>query len=289
MRSLSFGLAFSCLALAAGAARAQQAPPAPAAPACTYALVSAVGDRLAVATERRSTGSHLDNYRRSRVEAPGDLLNRLVLHGLDRELAASHPECRRVLLAMHPPGMDGVPPGERDAAALRHVTEELAKLPARDGWTRIVVATPAYKAFEHGAIASRLQGLGVSMHPLQPGRAGMQGLPFDAAPGEGEAVVTPDGSTARSAIYLAPYAYLTVRVLDGRTLAVLDAAERYDNVKLGDPRNGSFDLVDPALTAPAARRFVGLVERAVHEALARTGLGGRVDVHEVREVKPEKR
>jgi hypothetical protein len=275
------------LALASGEALGQgtTAPNATAKPK-VYALVAAVGGSFGVVREEFRTGSRLDHYNRRAIEAPDNVLNRIVLHSLDKEVALAQPESKRIYLAVPAPRMEGVPSSQRESVAIARVVAELEKMPQRPEWERIIVATPAYKAFEYKGVAGKLQGLGISMHPLTGGMMDVfNDRPF-ADSLYGDDVVTPDGGYRRSVVYLAPYAYLTIWILDPKTLAVLDRQERFDNVKVADPLSDSLDLSQSVSKQFLARQIVGLIERSIHEAITHTELAGKVDVREVREVKP---
>jgi hypothetical protein len=278
---------FGVLLLTSGLAIGQgtTGPVAPAKPR-VYALVAAVGSSFHFVRETRSTGSHLDPYRRSAVEAPDNVLNRIVLHGLDKEIGLNHPESRRVYLAMSAAPMAGVASSQRDNVAIARVVAELEKMPQRLEWDRIVVATPAYKLFEVNGVASKLQGFGISIHPFEDGLWNFfNNRPFDDSL-NGEDVVTPDGTTRRTRVYLAPYSYIAIWILDPKTLAILDKQERFDNRKVGDPQSGSLDLSQVVSKEFLARQVIGLIERSIHEAVMHTELAGKVDIREIREVKP---
>ena len=292
-RSFVRAIAVGALSLACAGVHGQGAsePAVPAVPVKpkVYALVAAVGTTFHVAVEKRSTGSHLNPYRRKAIDAPGNVLNLVVLQALDKEIAKVRPDGQRIYFSLPAAGMDGVSAGERDDVAIAKVVEELRKMPQRADWERIVVATPAYKAFGMDGIADKLQGLGISMHPLASDQLSMFfDQPFNVDSLHGAEVMTPDGKTARTHVYLAPYSYLAIWVLDPGTLAVLDKQVRLDNQKLADPRSGTFDLVEGVGKEFVARQIVNLIGRSVHEAVAHTELAGRADVHDVREVKPAK-
>src|SRR5690606_1101074 len=70
-------------------------PPASTMPR-VYALVAAFGNQFEVVHEEPSVGSHLSPYRRRSVEVGGDMLNRVVLQGLDQALAKFEPSSRRI-------------------------------------------------------------------------------------------------------------------------------------------------------------------------------------------------
>jgi hypothetical protein len=288
VRSLVRIIAASTLSLVSGGVHGQGAtePGVPAKPK-VYALVAAVGSNFQVAVEQFRTGSHLPYYKRKSLDARDNLLNRIVLQALDKEVAKARPDAERIYLSLPAARMEGVSPAQRDDVAIAKVAEELQKLPQRSGWDRIVVATPAYKAFEFDGVADKLQGLGISMHPLDSGLSTYFNLPFYADSMHGDEALGPDNKVARTNIYLAPYSYLAIWVLEPATLAVLDKQVRFDNQKLANPASGTFDLVESVGKEFLARQIVVLIGRSIHEAIAHTEIAGKVDVHDVREVKPD--
>jgi hypothetical protein len=261
-------------------------PPGPEERPKVYALVAAVGTEFRVAVEGIRTGSHIDYYRRKRVQAPENVLNSIVLQSLDKELAQLQPGSQRVYLSVPAADLDSVPTLKKDDVAIAKVVAALEKMPQRAQWERIVVATPAYAAFERNGVAGKLQGLGVSIHPLKGGLSSFFNLPAFVDDMHGDEALTPEGKIARTEIYLAPYSYLTIWVLDPKTLAVLDKQERFDHQKLANPTSGTLDMVEGVGREFIARQVIAVIGRSVHEAVRRTELNGQVDVHEVREAKP---
>jgi hypothetical protein len=276
---------FATLAAAGPTVHAGEAP-APAAKPRVIALVAAAGTRFHVAIEGKITGSRLDNYNRRAHEASEDVLNRIVLGALDKELAERQPGAKRVYLSMPAPRLETVSASERDEHAIRKVIESLEAMPQRAEWDRIVVATPAWKAFDTSGLADRLQGMGLSVHPMDSGLSMFFNLPASVDSMRGDDALTPEGKQARSVIYVAPYAYLTIWILDPKTLAVLDRQDRFDSRKLANPGSGTSDLIEGIGREFIAKQIVAVIGRSVHEAIGRSELAGKVEVHEVREVKP---
>ena len=77
-RALTPLLLAACFA-AASPARAEGAPSPK-----VYALVGAVGNRVEVVHEVQSTGSNLPPFRREAYAVNNNMVNRLVLQGLDK-------------------------------------------------------------------------------------------------------------------------------------------------------------------------------------------------------------
>ncbi len=278
-------LAIGALVLAMPSARAEEAA-SPAAKPRAIALVAAVGARFTVAIEQKKTGTLLDNYSRRSREASEDVLNRIVLVALDREMEERQPDAKRVYLSLPAARLETVSASKRDDYAIEKVVEALGKMPQRAEWDRIVVATPAYKTFDNSGLADRLQGMGLSVHPMNRGLSMFLDLPAYVDSMQGDDALTPEGKYARSVIYVAPYSYLTIWILDPKTLAVLDRQDRFDSQKLANPGSGSSDLIEGIGKEFIARQIVAVIGRSVREAIARSELAGKVEVHDVREVKP---
>jgi hypothetical protein len=291
MRSLVSVVGFCLLSLAAGHAHGQAGTELgkPAKPK-VYALVAAVGAQFNLVHQKIRTGSHLPPYERSTADARNNILNRIVLESLDKEIANIDPGSTRIYMSLAAARLDGVAPLERDRAAIGKIVSVMEKVPERLEWDRLVIVTPAYAAFERNGMAAKLQGLGMYTQPLRGSRLDLSGAPWDWAFNSGEDVVTPSGEETKSTTYLAPYSYITVWILDPKTLAVLDKQERFDNQKLADPRSESIDMNQSVKKEYLAGRIVNVIGKSVHEGIMATELGGRrgeVEVRDVGVVKPD--
>ena len=274
----------AALALAANATETETASPKPKA----YALVAAMGDQFMATHEVRRTGSHLPSYRRNGIEAPDNVLNRLVLSGLDEAVVKMEPTSKRSYIAV------SVPRGRTDSsaldqAAIEAVIAQLRSIPERGTWDRILVATPAYRTHGVDAMAGRSQGFGVFMQPLCQSMQGPCGMWFDGSQGvSAEKVVTPEGEQIKANQFVAPYVFLKVWILDPATLAVIDAQEIFEYQKMWDPKAETMDLGEVIPKRVLAARIVELATQATEEAVKRSELRGTVEVKEKGEVaKPE--
>jgi hypothetical protein len=104
-----------------------------------YALVAAVGEQFSVVSEVQSTGSHLSPYRRRTIEVPNNILNRLALHGLDKEIANIDRDSKRIYMVFPAAQMAGIAPSQHEGVAISAIVAELEKLPQRLEWGRIVM------------------------------------------------------------------------------------------------------------------------------------------------------
>jgi hypothetical protein len=272
MRLSAAGLGVSLVCLAAGVSNGQtaDAPAEPAKPK-TYALIAAIGEEFTTVTETARVGTHLSPYRRTTEKVPDNILNRLAMHGLDKAIRAIDPASTRIYLSLPAAQVDRVTPSKRDSAAISAVTAELAKMPQRLEWDRIVVATPAFRALARDGMASKLQGFGVFNEPqCQAGcPTKIPGNDVAAEPLDGVDTVSSDNKTFKVKTYIAPYSYIKVWVLDPKTLEILDVQQGFDSQKLAEQRH------KPAMDMTEwqnyfAGRVVSLIEMSVGEAILRS-------------------
>lgn len=251
-----------------------------------YALISAVGEQFTIMFQKQSVGSHFPPYERSSIKVEHNILNRYVLHSLDKAIAASDPGSKRVFMTLRAFDMDAVSPSEREAVALREIVDDLKGMTERQDWDRIVVATPAYKAFELNGVAGRLEGLGVFYQPLNGGM--FMGNNLDDYGGED--AVTPEDKLVRSKRYAAPFSFIEIWVLDPKTLTVIEKQQRFDNIKVYDPLSDSIGISQNVSPQVLLEKVGNLVERSVGAAIAHSEFSskrGIIDVGDVREVKPD--
>jgi hypothetical protein len=295
-RAIANLIGFCLLNMVAGWASAQPTlePGKPVRPK-VYALVAAVGAQFSFVHEVQSTGTHLSPYRRTTSNVPNDILNRLALNGLDGAIAKADPGGKRIYLALAASSMDGVAPPQRESVAIGNIVSALERMPERLEWDRIVVATPAYRALAQNGVASKLQGFGIFSEPLC--QAGCD-KPFskanaaflDAEPPDGVEAITSENKTIKARTYLAPFSYITVWVLDPKTLAVLDKQQAFDNLKLAEPRyKPRLDVTETDFQKYIATRIAQLVEASIGEAVMRSEINGKhgeVEVGDVKVVTP---
>jgi hypothetical protein len=263
--------ALASLALSAAAAEAEGGR------LKVYALVAAMGDVFMATHEVRQTGSRLTPYRYSGIDAPDNILNRLVLAGLDEAIAKIEPASKRTHLAVAVPRPRTNT--TRDDDALTAVQVQLRDRPERAAWDRVVVATPAYRLQRTDAMAPRTKGIGVFMQPLCQSEQGPCGMRGDGTSSSAaEKVQTPDGKDIRANQFVAPYVFVKIWILDPRTLEVTDSQEVFDYVKLWDPKADTMDLGEVIPKRELAKKIVELAMHATEEAVKRTELRGTVEV-----------
>jgi hypothetical protein len=283
MRAILPILGFCLIGLAAGEAGAESPPEAK---PRTYALLAAMGGQFTFVYQVQHVGSHLSPYRRNAVDAPENVINRLVLQSLDDAVREIDPSGKRVYLALPAPQVDKVLPAQREEVAIGLVAAELEKMPQRLEWERIYVVTPAYSALKRDGMAEKLQGLGVYTQPLRSNREDFFG---DASLDmhSGETVTTPDKLETKSSVYVAPYSYIEVWVLDPKTLAIIEKRATYDSQKLYDPM-GSLDMSQNVDKKVLAQRIVSLIDRSVYKAVTGNERRGTVELRDGKVVTPAK-
>jgi hypothetical protein len=102
--------------------------------------------------------------------------------------------------------------------------------------------------------------------------------------------VTSEDKAIKARTYVAPFSYVTVWVLDPKTLAVLDKQQSFDSQKLAEPEHKA--PLDPN-SGDAQRYLLGrianLIELSVGGAVMQSEINsrrGEVDVGPIKEVAP---
>jgi hypothetical protein len=257
-----------------------------------YALLAAMGTQFSVVREVQTTGTHLSPYRRHTSQALNDALNRIALHGLDKAIAKIDPDSTRLYLSFVAPPMDGVAASQRESVIVNSILSQLQNVSQRMAWDRIVIAAPAYRAFEHDRIAGKQQGFGLFLEPLCQGGCGV--LPGDTLGENGVESVTSEDKVVRARTFIAPFSYIGIWIVDARTLAVLDHQQAFDSQKLADDPHffpgvspGGLDLDRSRIQNYVLSRFSNVIESSVAEAVNRSEIAARrskVDVGPIREV-----
>lgn len=292
MRAIAAALGVSLTCIAAGVSHGQTSDAtAEAAKPKVYALIAAIGEEFTTVTETPRVGTHLSPYRRTIEKVPDNILNRFALHSLDKAIGAIDAFSTRIYMSLPAMQVDRVTPSKRDSAAIGAVKAELAKMPQRLEWDRIVVATPAFRALARDGMASKLQGFGVFSEPqCQAGcPTPVRGSDVAAEPLDGVDAVSSDNRTFKAKTYIAPYSYIKVWVLDPKTLEILDMQQGFDSQKLAEQRHKPFmDMTE--WQNYLAGRIVTLIEMSVGEAVMHSELNankGRSIVGPVRKIDPD--
>lgn len=259
----------------------------PSAKPLSFALVSALGDQFTYVRQKQATGSNIiDNNNRTVVKIPNNGLNAAVLRGLDLTIGRAHPTSERVYLSLNPVELEGVLPQNREEIALGKIASQLEKMPERAQWDRIIVATPKFLLSERAGMGPKLQGLGVYVQPLESAKLsgiGEDGGGFEIdVSGQGESgTVAPDGTRTTSKVYVAPYSYIQVYVIDAKTMRVIEKNARHDFTKIYDPTSTALDVGRSIAPEVIADRMVRLIEVSVGKALGDTEAGSRVDIGDI--------
>jgi len=254
-----------------------------------YALVAAVGDQFTQVTEVQSTGTHLSPVRSTTSDIPKNVLNRVVLNGLDSAIATLDPESQRAYFALSAARMDGIPKPRQENAALEGVVVEANKMPERLKWHRIVVATPAYEPLAQNRMPGKITGLGMFSQPLCQTGCYKPWDEINPEPLDGVSALTSDDKTTRARTFVAPFSYINVWVLDPKTLEVLDRQRSLDHQKLAESVNTP-RMSQTEMQAYLARRIIGLIETSAGEAVLRSDATlrrGEVEIRTIKRVPPD--
>jgi len=285
---MKFTHLLATISLAAWFSAPAQAQPA-AATTRTYALVAAIGSQFNVVSESANTGSRLSQYKRSTVTAPDNILNMLALQSLDKSVQAIDPKAARTYLMLPPPLEGRYADSRRDDEVTKILQDQLAKLPDRANWYRIMVATPAMRPLEHDGMASNLEGFGVFAQPILGGSYDLGNGEVDFSKQGKVEVITPEERLVQSKTFMAPFSYIAVWIFDAKDLTLLEKQVRYDHEKLADPLAGVLDLTQSLSKEFFARHMLGVIDDSVRKAVTQADRNikrGEVEIGKVKEVQP---
>ena len=274
-------LALLALAIPFLAAAAPDTPSTPQRPQ-TVALLAAIGDRVEVVRQLRTSGHPADPYRRKVTQVSGQALNYAVLRGMDKALTEEEPTAQHVLLQWAVPAglVDKVQKAqgsERQDLVLGAVTEHLRSLPERQQWDRIEVIVPAYTYLDMKGVGTKLSGIGVYVQALERQTFDIDGIADGS--GVGNNVITTEtdgdyrtinpktGETANSSTYVAPYMYFERLTYDAKSLALIKRQRFFDNTKYADPTSKALDVGEQMTKAELIGKLVESVERSAYRSI----------------------
>ena len=249
-------------AVAAPAATLATPAATPAAPekGKTIALLAAVGDQFSYVRQKESVGSNLQPFIRQNITAPDQLLNRMVLKGMDKAVTAEYPGAEVVMMTLRPdPPELKILPQDREAHTMGRVMAMLQSYPDRMRWDEIMVVTPKWLMSERKGMGSKLSGIGVYVQPLGSGKDASEDNSLDDEVRDGG-----ENQRMRSKTFVAPFFYIQVTVLDAKTLKVLRSDERYDYRKLVNSDSAALDVqasFTPEQLGAEVERFVETAAR----------------------------
>lgn len=249
-------------AVAAPAATLATPAATPAAPekGKTIALLAAVGDQFSYVRQKESVGSNLQPFIRQNITAPDQLLNRMVLKGMDKAVAAEYPGAEVVMMTLRPDPLElKILPQDREAHTMGRVMAMLQSYPDRMRWDEIIVVTPKWLMSERKGMGSKLAGIGVYVQPLGSGKDASEDNSLDDEVRDGG-----ENQKMRSKTFVAPFFYIQVTVLDAKTLKVLRSDERYDYRKLVNSDSAALDVqasFTPEQLGAEVERFVETAAR----------------------------
>jgi len=281
--TLCGAVAVASLAIVSGASAQGVAVTPNATPPKSVAVLAAVGDQFQYVRRKVGIGSNLDPYIRRWATMGGNGLNMIVLRGMDRALASQFPGSELTLLTLTPTAEDrAVLPQACEAHTMKRVLDYLRPLPEREKWEQIFVVTPRWLMDERKGMGSKLSGIGLFVQPIA---SNVREEFDDIAVMDAEVRDLGKEKQPRSDTYVAPFFYIQVTVLDGKTLAVLRREERYDFRKIINSDSATLD-VEKSFTAA---QLGSEIERFVETAARRMVVDreGTVDVGTVRTLPPQ--
>jgi hypothetical protein len=133
--------------------------------------------------------------------------------------------------------------------------------------------------------------LGVSTNP---GLDFFKGSVHDLDNGERGGVdsTTPGGNSTTNVRFVAPYAFITIWVLDPITLEVIDKQRRYDSIRLFDPESDAANIRDSLDGSFLTKNTAELMQRSVTAAMKQSAIlypTGVVEVGDVKERAEDKK
>jgi len=250
-----------------------------------YALVAAMGDQFTAASEVHTTGSHLPNYAKRRLDVKEEGINKLALASVASAVGKLHPEVERHYLVVALPQDTQLRVRSIEENAFAIAVEALRARPDRGEWQRIVLITPANRAQrqETGGLAPDTQGIGVFTQGLC--QSDIRDCDKRRSVASGVEVTTPKGETVKSDRYVAPYFFAKIWILDPQSLQVLDSEVVMDHTKYNDPDSDAMDQNQVLDRKFLLTKIVEQVEKSTTLAVSRTELRGKVEVKEKGEVK----
>jgi hypothetical protein len=226
----------------------------------TIALLAAVGDQFSYVRQKESVGSNLQPFLRQDITAPDQMLNRMVLKGMDKAVTAEYPGAEVVMMTLRPdPPELKILPQDREAHTMGRVMAMLQNYPDRMRWDEIMVVTPKWLMSERRGMGSKLSGIGVYVQPLGSGKDPSEDNALDDEVRDGG-----ENQKMRSKTFVAPFFYIQVTVLDAKTLKVLRTDERYDYRKLVNTDSAAIDVqasFTPEQLGAEVERFVETAAR----------------------------
>jgi hypothetical protein len=120
-------------------------------------------------------------------------------------------------------------------------------------------------------MGSKLHGIGVYIQPLVGARPSDFGGAYPSLDlMADEDTVTPKGKPSRSSVYVAPFSYTKIWIIDAKTLEVVESDKRFDHRKLYDPEWTAVDVGKNLPPAEMANEILQFAERSSARAVRET-------------------
>ena len=245
----------------------------------SIAVLAASGDQFQYVRRKAAAASRIEPFVRQWVTMPGNVLNMMVLRGMNRALTGQYPDAALTLLTLMPTPEDrAVLPQQRESYTMKRVMDYLTPLPERSKWDQIFVVTPKWLMDERKGMGTRLSGIGLFVQPVASNLD--EAMEVGALDDDVRDVTSAEFKKPRSGTYVAPFFYMQVTVLDAKTLAVIRHEARYDFRKIINSESVALD-VEKSLTP---QQLVSEIERFVENAARRMIVDkeGTVDIGTVR-------
>lgn len=245
----------------------------------SIAVLAATGDQFQYVRRKPAAATRIEPFVRKWVTMPDNVLNMVVLRGMNRALTGQYPDAALTLLTLMPmPEDQAVLPQKRESYTMKRVMDYLTPLSERSKWDQIFVVTPKWLMEEHKGMGARLSGIGLFVQPVASNLD--DAMEVGSLEDEVRDLTSAEFKKTRSGTYVAPFFYMQVTVLDAKTLAVIRREARYDFRKIINSEAAVLD-VEKSLTP---QQLVGEIERFIESAARRmiVDKDGTVDVGPVR-------
>ena len=254
VRSLAI---LAALAATSGAPSAADAPAAAAGATRTYAVVSLIGDQFVVVSRRSDVGSRLDPNERTNLPVPDPVFDRVAAAAVEKALLDARPGTPVLRTLIRDPRLFALQDKLLTESAESHdMRIALHDLLAKAGATDLILVTKQRGEPTFGVADGKING---------PGWISGIGFYIDNVTGmfNSEHRMTGEG-------FLAPYAYLSVSLLDMASMRLVKSAQGLQTtMALPQDKQAAAHAWD----AMSAKEKVDALERVIGRAVA-IGMSG---------------
>jgi hypothetical protein len=244
--------------LALGLAGFAAAPAAQAADQ-RYAVLSLIGDKVSLVWWRQATGSNIDRNERGAIVFKDGALDKIALLAVDDALRHANPNTTPTLLAARDPKLYALQAQMLDQGANSSDLFNVVKgLLAQTQATRLILVSK-HRGEARLPILDKFVGVGK-----------LTGLGFYV---DEEMTLTVTGTGVTNEGFVAPFAYLTVTLIDAQTMAPIKSVVARESfvVAKGESKTAlrPWEAMSPQEKAAALERLINqAVEHSMPEVLA---------------------